>query len=155
MEIPAQPTRTVDEICQAMSRVRHEARNDAADMRQSMNTLFDWRYYVKRHPWACAGAAAAVGAMLVPRAAKPFPLDPKTLASELKAHGINAIRADGDERPSPGFVQGLIGLAMPLAFRAGMSLAASYFQHRSAPAIPAGSVADDDATQAAVSQEAL
>ncbi len=57
---------TADQLRQEMRRVREDIREDVQDVVEGAQDLTDWRYYVKRYPWACLAAAAFAGYMVVP-----------------------------------------------------------------------------------------
>ena len=55
------------DICRQMDEVRRSLQSDVDQIIASTRTLADWRYYVRRYPWACLAAAAAAGFIVVPR----------------------------------------------------------------------------------------
>ena len=61
------PEHTPDEIRTRMNALRNALNEDVAQVATGMREKSDWRYYVKTYPWLVAGAATAVGFMLVPR----------------------------------------------------------------------------------------
>ncbi len=71
----------VDDIRRRMSEIRQVLANDASHLAVSARRQADWRYYVTRHPWLCAGAAAVFGYLLVPAGAKKILIDAAALAS--------------------------------------------------------------------------
>jgi len=60
-------TAQVNEICQQMDRVRRNLGDEVDEIVESAQTLTDWRYYIKTHPWMCLAGAAAVGYFIVPK----------------------------------------------------------------------------------------
>jgi hypothetical protein len=72
-------TTNVAEIQRQMSEIRGEMRHDMQTLVSNARTLSDWRYYVRNYPWACMGAAAFVGYLLVPpRIAVAAPAPPRS-----------------------------------------------------------------------------
>jgi hypothetical protein len=74
----ASDTSTEAELLQSqMRQVRASLREDVKVILENARDMTDWQYYVKRYPWACLGAAAALGFLIVPsrtiRAAAPAP----------------------------------------------------------------------------------
>jgi|GEM_PF-3551442 len=59
-------TTDISDIQRQMSEIRGEMRHDMNTLVTNARTLSDWRYYVRNYPWACLGAAAFVGYLLVP-----------------------------------------------------------------------------------------
>ena len=59
-------TTDIADIQRQMSEIRGEMRHDMNTLVTNARTLSDWRYYVRNYPWACLGAAAFVGYLLVP-----------------------------------------------------------------------------------------
>ena len=56
-----------DDLRERMASVRSSLASDVAEVQSATSELTDWRYYVRQHPLAVAGAAAALGYLLVPR----------------------------------------------------------------------------------------
>ncbi|WP_339675133.1 hypothetical protein [uncultured Gimesia sp.] len=59
-----------NEIRREMYEIRCELDDDVSQIRQSASALTDWHYYIRHYPWACVGAAAALGFLIVPRKLK-------------------------------------------------------------------------------------
>jgi hypothetical protein len=55
-----------DWLREQMARVRSHLANDVGEVVEQAKELTDWRSHVRRHPWLFAGAAAAIGFMIVP-----------------------------------------------------------------------------------------
>lgn len=56
-----------------MQQLRCEIDGDMEDVSTSARTMLDWKHYVKTHPWACLGAVAALGFLIVPKRPKATP----------------------------------------------------------------------------------
>jgi len=54
-------------IRQRMEEVRCDLDQDVQGIVEGARDMRDWRSYVRTYPWVCAGAALAVGYLLVPR----------------------------------------------------------------------------------------
>ena len=63
-----------------MAQVRHELTEDVQGIREKVQDLKDWRGFVRRHPWAVAAGAAAVGYLLVPKRPRMIYADAEALA---------------------------------------------------------------------------
>ena len=60
--------RPLDESVQErMQQLRREIDADMEEVTASARTTLDWKHYVNRYPWVCAGAAVALGFLIVPR----------------------------------------------------------------------------------------
>ena len=57
-----------DETVRArMQGIRCDIDQDLQDVSASAHSLVDWKHYVQTYPWACVGAAAALGFLIAPR----------------------------------------------------------------------------------------
>jgi hypothetical protein len=71
-------------IRQRMEVVRRDLDQDVQEIVEGARDLRDWRSYVKSYPWVCAGAALAVGYLIVPRHRVAMQPDAETLAELVK-----------------------------------------------------------------------
>ncbi|MGE0761434.1 MAG: hypothetical protein AB7F89_22545 [Pirellulaceae bacterium] len=60
---------SVREIQRRMQDVRRDLGQEVEELVASAREITDWRRYVRAYPWACLGAAAAVGFIVAPRSA--------------------------------------------------------------------------------------
>ena len=114
-----------EDICRQMEEVRRTAGAEMETIVQSARALSDWRYYVHNHPFLVAGAAAAVGYLLVPKKHAPssgLGDDAKELAELLKKHHVRGVTVDSAPK---GLVATVVGLATPFLLRQAMNLAQS------------------------------
>jgi len=56
-----------DDLQRQMRQVRAELRDDVQELVVGAREMADWTRYVRAYPWLCAGAALAVGFILVPQ----------------------------------------------------------------------------------------
>jgi hypothetical protein len=70
-----------------MLELRSEVREDVEGIFDRAEQLTDWRYYVRRYPWACLAAAAVVGYAIVPKH-PAVKLDADALAEALRKSGV-------------------------------------------------------------------
>jgi len=68
-----------EQIRRSMKEIRRDLDDDVHHVKQSANTLTNWRYYIKNHPWACVGVATAIGYFVVPRKMNIQNIDAKTI----------------------------------------------------------------------------
>jgi hypothetical protein len=63
----APSTPSAERIEQQMQSLRSELCADARSLVSGARDLTDWTAYVRRYPWLCLGAAAAIGYLAIPR----------------------------------------------------------------------------------------
>ena len=69
-----------DDIQRRMGEIRKHLHRGAERLADDVRNLTDWRYHVRRHPWATLGLSAAVGFLLMPRRNRRASPDMETLA---------------------------------------------------------------------------
>lgn len=67
MSVGSVDSRDVDRIRYRMQRVRRHLDENVDEIVANAQQMFNWRYYVRRHPWVSLGAALAAGFLIVPR----------------------------------------------------------------------------------------
>lgn len=113
-----------DRIRRQMQNVRQDVGDNVKDIVQGARQLSDWRYYVRRHPWACVGSAFAVGFMAMPGPRKSLPADLQKVVEQLRASGFGVTPA-----PTAGggsFAGRLVALAAPIVVRQVLPMVAQY-----------------------------
>jgi hypothetical protein len=109
-----------DDILARMQHVRRDVGDDVHQVVQNAKRLTDWRHHVRKHPWACVGAAFAAGFLAFPKPRRIANEETKELIALLKRHNI-ALPADSASSRH-GMMGALLSTAMPVAVRLGMSL---------------------------------
>lgn len=81
-----------ERIRQRMQNVRQEMGVGVQDVVHGARQLSDWKYYVRRHPWACVGSAFALGFLATPARRKVLSgnVDIAQIVEQLKRHGVDA-----------------------------------------------------------------
>jgi hypothetical protein len=79
---------TADEIRAELRRTRGRLACDVSVVADDARQLTDWRYYVRRFPWAVIGAAGALGYLAVPRRVEVRSPDVKTLEKLAKRNQL-------------------------------------------------------------------
>jgi hypothetical protein len=98
-----------ERIRREMQNVRQEMGHDVHAVVERAKELSDWRYYVRRHPWMCAGSALALGFLAMPsRGTRTLAPDVQRLISQLNKHGLTVAAT----KAAPG---GLLGQALAIA----------------------------------------
>lgn len=77
-----------NEIRSEMARIRHALGPHAQEVVGETRRLVDWRTYVREYPWACVGAAMAVGFFIVPDRPKIVSPDADDLAQLAKRNQL-------------------------------------------------------------------
>jgi hypothetical protein len=131
-ELPA------DDLQRRMACIRENLHRGAEELAHDVRKLADWRYHVRRHPWASLALSAAVGYLVVPRR-KQHPnreQDMESLAELARQHRLEL----QPRVKQPGLAGTLVSLLGSALLRAGMSYAAQHFgrilESRSAPGAP-------------------
>jgi hypothetical protein len=70
---------SAEEIRAELARTRGRLLDEAIAVRGGARELADWRYYVRRFPWAALSVAGALGYLAVPRRLEIMSPDAKTL----------------------------------------------------------------------------
>ncbi len=119
-----------DEIRRRMAEIRLVLASDAAHLVASAKQQTDWRYYVKRYPWVCAGAAIAVGYLIVPAAARKMVVSSGALATLGRRGGFLEVQGEKSAKNV------LTGTLMPMLLRfasaQALSLAQDFLKRRTA-----------------------
>lgn len=114
-----------DEIRRRMTTIRTALHANVDTIVDTARQTIDWRYQVKRHPWACAAAAAAIGFLVVPRGARKVQLDGNigaAIADQLKTL---------EKKKHVSVMRTLwSSLVFPLAVRAAQKGAVSYLESK-------------------------
>lgn len=117
-------TTDVADIQRQMSEIRGEMRHDMQTLVTNARTLSDWRYYVRNYPWACLGAAAFVGYLLVP---------PRiAVAAPAPTSGEPPPRTHGEQKQKEqkkGLTGVVMGMVMSAAMRGASGLATKMVNH--------------------------
>ncbi|RIK88579.1 MAG: hypothetical protein DCC67_00580 [Planctomycetota bacterium] len=112
---------SIDDIRRRMQQVRQTAACEVKEIVDSAKTLTDWRYHIKRHPWVCMGAAAALGYLVVPRKKHVRSEEAKELAALLKKYNVGV--SAPAESSNKGMMKTMIGAAVPMLARTAVKVA--------------------------------
>ena len=111
-----------DRICREMEQLRGELKEEYGAIVRGARVLADWHYYVQTFPWACLGAAAAVGYLAVPRRLEIMSPDADTLAKLAKSNRL-VVKQKPEVHERSGIAGSLLTLAANAAIRAGLAYA--------------------------------
>lgn len=110
-----------DMIVREMQQVRSDLQDDVQHLVAQARTLTDWRHYVRTYPWACVGAAAAIGYLVIPARKKVLQLDASGVRA-LAGQQQLVVRVDGDNRRTSGLFAALAGMAVRSLMNGGLAL---------------------------------
>jgi len=113
-----------ERIRRKMHHVRQDMGDDLKGIVLGARQLSDWRYYVKQHPWACLGAAFALGFVLMPGKRPPASAEVEQLLAQLRQSTKKA-RALGGGSFSSSLLGRLVNMAAPIAVRSATSFLSS------------------------------
>lgn len=99
-----------------MEAVRCDLADDVGDVVRSARGMLDWRGCVRRHPWACLGAVAALGYLVVPRKAQVVSPDVDTLLELAKRNKL-VVKPDREAQKGGGLLGTLLGMGAKAAVR--------------------------------------
>jgi len=112
---------TAEEIQARMREVRSNVDEEVERFVEAARAMTDWRHYVRRFPWFCLGAAAAVGYLCVRSKRIPQSPDAQQLVESVREQRLAAMPAQSAD--SAGSVAAtLIRIAAPLVIRAGIAV---------------------------------
>ena len=96
-------------ILQRMEEVRCDLDKDVQGIVERARDMRDWRSYVRTCPWVCAGAALAVGYLIVPRHRVALQPDAETLAELAKQSRLAATSGLPTKASTSGLVLAFVG----------------------------------------------
>lgn len=111
---------SAEPIRSRMESLRGQLVQDVDDVVESAKSMIDWRVYVRKYPWACLGAAAAVGYLLVPKRVEVIRPDADTLLELAQRKQLVAL-ANPSGSPPRGMAGTLFQLVAKAAVRTALS----------------------------------
>jgi len=117
-------TTQVNVICQEMDKVRRNLGNEVDEIVESAQTLTDWRYYVKTHPWMCLAGAAAIGYFVVPKRMVVFGPSAEMIEEAIK-RSASAFKPNPPP-PKSGITSAIFGMLTSMALRHAVNYATNY-----------------------------
>lgn len=126
-----------DEILRRMAEIRGNLHHEAEGIAENARVMTDWRFYLRSYPWACVGAAAAVGYLMVPNRLQIISPDVNTLLKLAKKNRLS-VTPEPEPQKRGGLVGTLFTFAANTAVRGLISYAgqqagkyAGHFAHES------------------------
>jgi hypothetical protein len=105
-----------------MEHLRGELHEEYGAIVDGARVLADWHHYVRTFPWACVGAAAALGFLAVPKRLEVISPDADTLAELAKRNRL-VVKQKPEVHAKGGIVGPLVTLVANAALRALISYA--------------------------------
>lgn len=104
--MPEPPPQSAGAIQGQMAKIRSDLHADVRGIVENARVITDWKYYVRRYPWACVAAATALGYIVVPRRLEVLRPDPATLAELAKTNRL-VVNPQAEPKPRGGAVASL------------------------------------------------
>jgi hypothetical protein len=135
-----------ERIRQQMQHVRQEMGAGMQDVLHGARQLSDWKYYVRRHPWACVGSAFALGFLATPARRKVLTdkVDVASIVEQLKRHGIDmgSLGAGLAAGAGGGLASRAFSLLWPILLRNAGAMVAQHLAARGPAAPPDSTTAE-------------
>ena len=112
---------SAEELQEQMRHVRANLGIEVHRLVENARVMTDWRHYVRKHPWACLGAAAALGYCLIPARAREIRPDAEKLAA-LASSGKLHVNADARSGLNDALVSSLLRFAASAVIRRAVAL---------------------------------
>jgi hypothetical protein len=122
-----------ERIRQQMQHVRQVVGDDVKGIVQGARHATDWRYYVRRHPWACVGSAFALGFLATPARRKLLTGDAHKIFEQLRASGLVTAATGATPLAGGGLAAKVLAVAGPLLVRGAASLMAQHLAAGKSP----------------------
>jgi hypothetical protein len=123
-----------ERIRQQMQHVRQEMGAGMQDVVHGARQLSDWKYYVRRHPWACVGSAFALGFLATPARRKLLSsgnIDIAKVVEQLKHHGVDTgSLGAGLAGGSGGLASRAFAMLWPILLQNAGAMVAQHFANR-------------------------
>lgn len=110
-----------EKVRRRMAELRRELECDVREVSRGARVMTDWRFYVRKFPWAVAGIAIAAGYFLVPKKkAAVIKPDPEMLAELVKQQKLH-IESVANRPEKDSMVKTLLVMGITWAARAGVA----------------------------------
>jgi TctA family transporter len=129
------PASSGEEIQRQMRQVRRELGEDVQEIVANARTMTDWKHYVRTYPWACLGAAAVAGYLIVPSRQRVVSPDPQALAAALKDQKIVVQSAPAKAEAKATLRGQIVGMVTGALFQAGAAALKQYAARQLAEAL--------------------
>jgi hypothetical protein len=115
-------------IQRQMRALREDLRDDVREIVVSAREMTDWSIYVKAYPWLCAGAAFALGFVIVPSRSVIVKPDAEGLIELAKRNKLVVkMQESPPTKKRGGLLNELLSLAAATLLQSGVKLVTSQF----------------------------
>jgi hypothetical protein len=113
---------SAEDIRRRMAELRRELTFDVHEVSRNARVMTDWKFYVRRFPWAVAGVAAVAGFMLIPRKkhVQVIAPDPDALAEMFRKEKLR-VETPAPNKESQGLTKTLLLMGLSWAAKTGMN----------------------------------
>ena len=113
---------SAEDIRRRMAELRRELSSDVREVSRTARVMADWRFYVRRFPWATAALALAAGYMLVPKKkeVKVISPDPDALAEMFRKEQLR-VETPANAKDTQGLLRTLLLMGLTGAAKFGMN----------------------------------
>jgi hypothetical protein len=132
-----------DEVRQRMKQLRSALVGDMDQISESARAMADWRYYVRRFPWASTAALAVAGYLIVPRRGSDGNVNTSALPEQVKENKFT-----GDRGPQATRHSSLLNSVVALVGAAAMRVATAYVSERVSSALRPHHADEEDVPKA-------
>jgi len=114
-----------------MAQIRHELHKDVKEVVEGAEAVADWRRYIRLYPWIAAGAAVALGYLVVPKRRRSVPRD---VARQSDVAEVREVLKQSQEpepegkKRSRSLIGAAVGMLVPLAWRVAQNYAMGYLE---------------------------
>lgn len=105
-----------------MAELRRELECDVREVTRGAQVMTDWKFYVRKFPWAVAGVAVIAGYMLIPKRKPMIKPDADTIARLVKEKKIRVQSVTPDPN-KPGIMKSILMMGLTWAVRSGVQYA--------------------------------
>ena len=118
-----------DDIRKRMAQIRRDLHEDVKGVVEGAEAATDWRRFIRNYPWACMGAAALVGYMVVPKKHRPtttIQVAPAEVARIVAPAEPVRLVEPKETKKGKGLLGTAFGLLAPMAFKAAQGYALQF-----------------------------
>ncbi len=107
-----------------MAQIRRDLHEDVKGVVEGAEAATDWRRFVRSYPWACMGAAVALGYFIVPRKHRPttVQISAAPIAPPVTAEPVATV----EPKKGKGLLGSAFGLVAPMVFRTAQGYALQF-----------------------------
>jgi hypothetical protein len=109
---------SAETICRRMAELRRDLDCDVREVSRGARVMTDWKFYVRKFPWAVVGVALVAGYMLVPKRRPVIKPDPEMIQELVRQKKIK-VESVTKQPEKPGMMKSLLMMGLTYGARAG------------------------------------